>query len=54
MLPGGVTSLASGRSEKHERAIETGLLRPEPLPGAYTVANVAGFEAITHYSSIEL
>ncbi len=37
-----------------DEAVETGLLRPEPVPGAYTDANIAGFEAITRYSLIEL
>lgn len=37
-----------------EQAVASGLLRPEPLPGAYTVANIPGFEAIARYSLIEL
>jgi hypothetical protein len=37
-----------------EQAVATGLLRPEPLPGAYIVADLAAFEAIAHYSLIEL
>ncbi|MCB9373087.1 MAG: RHS repeat-associated core domain-containing protein [Microthrixaceae bacterium] len=37
-----------------ERAVATGLLSPEPLPGAYTVANLPAFEAIAHYSLVGL
>jgi RHS repeat-associated protein len=37
-----------------EEAVATGLLRPEPLPGAYTVANLVGFEAIATYELVKL
>lgn len=53
--PGGEPAVVrADMSVSVEQAVASGLLRPEPLPGAYTVANIPGFEAITRYSVIEL
>ena len=37
-----------------KQAVASGVLRPEPLPGAYIVADLPAFELLATYSLIEL